>query len=88
MGYAVVAFVAGDSEDAARFAGAGEGLRARAGLRPWPVLRKREADLLTELADKLGADRFKQVYSDGAELNRRNAIDAVNSWRGTEIPAA
>ena len=48
------AFVAGDPERAALVAGAAEGLRRRAGLRAWPILRQGEAKLVAQVRQALG----------------------------------
>jgi|SRR5215469_5472716 len=52
-----LAFAEGDPEQAALLAGAAEGLRGRAGLRAWPVLRRAEAELAAQVRQALGADR-------------------------------
>jgi hypothetical protein len=57
------ALVAGDPERAALVAGAAEGLRRRAGLRVWPMLRQGEADLVAQVRQALGADHFDQVFA-------------------------
>jgi len=71
------ALMAGDSERAALVAGAAEGLRRRAGLRTWPILRQGEADLVDQARQALGADRFDQVFATGARLTQREAVAAV-----------
>ena len=48
------ALVAGDPERAALVAGAAEGLRRRAGLRTWPMLRQGEAELVAQVRQALG----------------------------------
>ena len=64
--FAQLAFAEGDPDQAAMLAGAAEGLRSRAGLRTWPVLRRGEADLVTQARQALGADRFGQAFTAGA----------------------
>jgi predicted ATPase/class 3 adenylate cyclase len=71
------ALVAGDPEWAALVAGAAEGLRRRAGLRAWPVLRQGEAELMTQVRQALGAGRFDQVFATGARLTQREAVAAA-----------
>jgi predicted ATPase len=76
------AFVEGDPERAALLAGAAEGLRHRAGLRAWPMLRPGEADLAAQARQALGADRFDQVFATGTRLTQQEAVAAVRDRRG------
>jgi tetratricopeptide (TPR) repeat protein len=68
--FAQLAFVAGDPERAALLAGAAEGLRQRVGLRTWPLQRQGEAELVAQLHQALGADRFDQVFAAAASDQR------------------
>ena len=76
------ALAAGDPERAALVAGADEGLRRRAGLRAWPLLRQGEAELLAQVRQALGADRFDQAFATGARLTQRDAVAAARDQRG------
>jgi hypothetical protein len=49
VAFARLAFAEGDPGRAALLAGAAEGLRRRAGLQAWPVLRRGEADLVAQI---------------------------------------
>jgi hypothetical protein len=71
VGFARLAFVEGHPERAALLAGAAEGLRRRAGLRVWPLLRRGEAELVAQVRQALGADRFGEVIAGGARLTQR-----------------
>jgi tetratricopeptide (TPR) repeat protein len=71
------ALVAGDPERAALVAGAAEGLRRRAGLRTWPMMRQGEAELSAHVRQALGADHFDQVFATGARLTQREAVAAA-----------
>jgi predicted ATPase len=73
------ALVAGDPERAALVAGAAEGLRRRAGLRTWPMLRQGEAELAAQVRQALGADHFDQVSATGARLTQRDALAAARA---------
>jgi len=73
------ALVAGDPERAALVAGAAEGLRRRAGLRTWPMLRQGEAELVAQVRQALGADHFDQVSATGARLTQRDAVAAARA---------
>ena len=75
------ALAAGDPERAALVAGADEGLRRRAGLRAWPLLRQGEAELLAQVRQALGADRFDQAFATGARLTQRDAVAAARDQR-------
>jgi tetratricopeptide (TPR) repeat protein len=71
------ALTSGDPEWAALLAGAAEGLRRRAGISAWPILRQEEADLVAEARQALGAGRFGQVFAAGARLTQREAVAAA-----------
>ena len=73
------ALVAGDPERAALVAGAAEGLRRRAGLRAWPMLRQGEADLVAQVRQALGDDHFDQVFATGTRLTQRDAVAAARA---------
>jgi tetratricopeptide (TPR) repeat protein len=77
VGFARLALAEGDAERAAPAAGAADGLRRRAGLRAWPVLRRGEDELTDRIRQALGADRFDQVFASGARLSQREAAAAV-----------
>jgi predicted ATPase len=80
-GYAWLAFAEGDPERAARLEGAAEGLRRRVGQRAWPHLRRVEADLVAQVRQRLGAERFEQLFSVGGRLTQREAVAIVRDPR-------
>jgi hypothetical protein len=86
-GYAWLAFADGNPERAARLQGAAEGLRRRVGLRAWPHLRRAEADLVAQVRQRLGADRFDQVFAAGSGLSQQQAVAIVRDQHGTGTPA-
>src|SRR5262249_55724663 len=73
ISYAQLALAAGDPERAALLAGAAEGLRRRASLGAWPMLRQAEAALLDQVRQALSTDRFEQGYEAGTRLSQREA---------------
>src|SRR5262249_18362881 len=77
-----LAFGEGDPERTALLEGAADGLRRRGGLRRWPMLRPAETELMAQLRQALGADRFDHMFSDGSRLNQREAVAAVRDQRG------
>jgi len=77
IAYARLALAAGDPGRAALLAGAVEGLRRRAGLGAWPMLRQPEAALLDQIRQALGLDRFTQTYEAGTRLSQREAVAAA-----------
>jgi predicted ATPase/class 3 adenylate cyclase len=79
--FAQLALVEGDAERAALLAGAADGLRRRAGLGVWPLLRRGEAELVAQVRGALGADRFEEVFAAGARLTLREAVATVRDWR-------
>jgi hypothetical protein len=74
--------VEGDPQQAALLAGAAEGLRRRAGLRAWPMVRQPETQLQAEIRQALGADRFDERFAAGTRLSRRAAVTAVRDHPG------
>ena len=80
--YARLASEEGDPGRAARLAGAAEGMRRRVGVRVWPTLRYAEAELVAQLRQTLGAERFDQAFSAGSALSQREALTAARSQRG------
>ena len=77
VAYAQLALAAGDPGRAALLAGAAEGLRRRAGLGAWPMLRQPEAALLDQVRQALSLDRFEQAYEAGSRLSQREAVAAA-----------
>ena len=86
--YAQLAFAEGDPARSALLAGAAEGLRRRAGLRVWPTLRPGEEELMTQVRQTLGAERFDQAFSARAGLTQQQAVAIVRDQRrtGTQTP--
>ena len=82
VAYAQLALAEGDPGPAALLAGAVEGLRRRADLGAWPMLRRDEAALVDQIRQALGTDRFGQKYESGARLSQREAVAAVRGRRG------
>ncbi len=77
VGYAWLAFANGDLDRAARLEGSAEGLRQRVGLPAWPHLRKKEAELVAQLRQRLGASQFDQAFSAGSQLTQQQAVAIV-----------
>jgi predicted ATPase len=75
--FAHLAFAEGDPQRAALLAGAAEGLRRRAGLRTWPVLRRGETELVTQVRQVLGDGRFAQAFAAGSRLSQQEAVAAI-----------
>ncbi len=85
---AQLAFVQGEGERAALLAGAAEGLRQRVGLRAWPLQQQGEAQMVAQIRQALGADRFDQEFAAGVRLNRQQAVAAVRDPRSTGTAAS
>jgi predicted ATPase len=80
--FARLAFAEGDAERAALLVGAAEGLRQRVGVGVWPPMRRRlEAELVVQVRQALGADRFDRMFAAGARLNGQEAVAAVRDQR-------
>jgi predicted ATPase len=80
-GFTRLTFVEGDPQRAALLAGAADGLRRRAGLRAWPLLRRGEAELIAQVRQTLGADQFDQVFAAGSRLSQQEAVAAIRDRR-------
>ena len=77
-----LALAEGEAERAALLVGAAEGLRQRAGVvRPWPMLRRPEAELTAEVREALGADDFDQAFAAGSRLSRQEAAAVAHDAR-------
>jgi len=74
---AQLAFAAGDPERAALLVGAADGLRERAGLRTWPILRRGEAQLAAQVRQALGDSRYRQAFAAGSRLSQQEAVAAA-----------
>jgi hypothetical protein len=81
--HARLAFGEGDLEQTALLEGAADGMRRRAGLRAWPMLRPTETELRTKLRQALGADHLDQVLSAGSRLTQQQAVAAIRDRHGT-----
>jgi predicted ATPase len=86
MAVARLALADGDPGRAALLAAAAEGLRRRAGLQVWPVLRRGEAELVTQIRGALGASAFDEKYATGARLSRREAVAIARDRPGASTP--
>jgi len=75
-----------DPRQAALALGAANGLRQRAGLRPWPSMRRSEAELLARAAGKLGPEVMEQIVADGSRIDRVDAIAVVRKGRSDSSP--
>jgi hypothetical protein len=54
--------------------GAADGLRRRAGLKAWPSTRRREAELVTRVAQAADSWDFEHALAAGAQLSQREAV--------------
>ena len=82
IAYAQLALAEGDPERAALLAGAVEGLRRRADLGAWPMLRRDEAALMGQIRRALKTGRFERAYESGTRLSQREAVAEVRGRRG------
>jgi predicted ATPase len=77
--FARLAFAEVKPERAARLVGAAEGLRQRARVRTWPVLRRLESEFVAQIRAALGKDRFEEVFGAGFTLSQRDAVAEVRA---------
>jgi hypothetical protein len=85
--FARLAFAKGDPERGALLAGATEGMRRPVGLKEWPTLRRADAELVAQVRQALGTDRFEQIFADGVLLNRQEAVASVRDPRWVDTQA-
>jgi hypothetical protein len=71
---AQLALAQADARRAATALGAAEGLRRQAGLRAWPSTRRDEAELVTRVAQEIGAEDYAEAFSAGGQLSHREAV--------------
>jgi hypothetical protein len=71
---AQLALADGDARRAATALGAADGLRRRAGLKAWPSTRRREAELVTRVAQAADSRDFEDALAAGAQLSQRQAV--------------
>jgi predicted ATPase len=83
IAYAQLALAEGDAGRAAMSLGAADGLRRRAGLRAWPSMRRREAELDVRVAQEADPDVFKDAFAAGSVLDQLGAVALV---RGDRAP--
>ncbi|HYS09517.1 MAG TPA: DUF4062 domain-containing protein [Myxococcales bacterium] len=79
VAFARLALAEGDAPRAAMALGAANGLRKLAGLQAWPSMRRGEAELVKQVAQKLDPEVFRHAFAAGSELNRREAVALVAS---------
>jgi predicted ATPase len=87
IAFARLALAEGDPGRAALLTSAAEGMRQRAGLQAWPVLRRGEAELVAQIRQALGASAFDEKYAAGARLSRREVVAIVRDRPGASSPA-
>jgi hypothetical protein len=73
-----------DPVRAALLAGAADGLRRRAGLQAWPMIRRGEAELAAQIREALGAERFAEEFAAGTRLDRQAAVTAAHGYRAAD----
>ncbi|HEY4097004.1 MAG TPA: hypothetical protein VGM33_15895, partial [Baekduia sp.] len=81
---AQLALAEGDPRRAATALGAADGLRRHAGLRAWPSMRRREADLSARVEGALDPDAFADAFASGAALNQPDAVALIRGERAIE----
>ena len=62
---------------AATALGAADGLRQRAGLRAWPLIRQRESELIARLVQVTDPEIYTDAFPAGSELHARDALALV-----------
>ncbi len=78
---AQLAWADGDPRQAATALGAAHGLRQRAGLTTWPVIRRRETQLVALVTKGSDPATYEAAFAAGAGLNARAALALVRDDR-------
>jgi predicted ATPase len=78
VAHAQLVLARGDTSRVATALGAAEGLRARAGLRVWPIARRTERDLAASVAQQMDAEAYRLAFEAGAELHMRDALTLIS----------
>ena len=74
MAHAELALARDDTGQAAMALGAADGLRARAGLRVWPIARRTERDLVAAVSQRMDPAAYRLAFDAGAALSMRDAL--------------
>ena len=78
---AQLAWADGDPPRAATALGAADGLRRRAGLTAWPLIRRREGQLIALVTEGSDPETYEAAFAAGAELHARDALALVRGDR-------
>ena len=79
VAHAQLSLVRGDVHAAATALGAADGLRARAGLRVWPIARRAERELAAIVEHEMDAGEHRAAFEAGAELHMRDALALISA---------
>jgi ATP/maltotriose-dependent transcriptional regulator MalT len=74
IAYAELTLAEADNRRAAMALGAADGLRKRAGLRAWPLIRRSESDLIARLVEQTDPAIYRDAFAAGSELHARDAL--------------
>jgi predicted ATPase len=74
VAYAELTLATGEPQQSALALGAVDGLRARTGLRPWPLVRPGETRLLAGVREALPPQQFQDAFAAGFHLSRQDAV--------------
>ena len=82
IAYAELTLAEADTRRAAMALGAADGLRKRAGLRAWPLIRHSESELIARLVQHTDPEVYKDAFTAGSELHSRDALALVAGGGG------
>ena len=77
IAYAELTLAEADNRRAVMALGAADGLRKRAGLRAWPLIRQSESTLIARLVEQTDPAVYKNAFEAGSELHSRDALALV-----------
>lgn len=81
IAFAQLALTEDEPTLAARALGAAAGLRERVGLRPWPLTRRNESELIARVLGRMERVEYDSAFAAGAELHQHDALALVRSCR-------
>jgi predicted ATPase len=84
IAYAELALAEADNGRAAMALGAADGMRKRAGLRAWPLIRQSESDLIARLVQQTDTEIYRDAFAAGSALHARDALALLDGVSGRD----
>ncbi|HWM18907.1 MAG TPA: DUF4062 domain-containing protein [Ilumatobacteraceae bacterium] len=85
IAHAELTLAEGDNRAAVMALGAADGLRKRAGLRAWPLIRQSESELIARLVQQTDPEVYRDAFAAGSELHARDALALLDGVGGRAV---